>query len=688
MEKVPLSLAQRKLCADKNIDAKRLTAALLSDGTVALSDLSQYCINYYLLFGNDCTTLELCMDKDRNRPPKLFGTPLSKSLEDGGQLNADVGPINRRRARSERHQIVEDEQGRRRFHGAFTGGFSAGYYNTVDTVQGFQPKSFRSQRGADRQDGAASFDHRPEDYMDEEDFSEFGIAPKRIRLAGQFSEELTSTAAGRPRGGLPLVVKDSIGDRILRCMTRNRKADYFEASQPITPKNDYHGLGYRPLNAKHSTHITEEQSSQNPLVATLKSGMQLKIMGEAFGVGVLDDDEDSLHNTNEYGYDDIANYDFSQAKSSIRNNEHQPKSQKSPGPIDGDPFKLPGFILASGAMEPCDTECLKYPLPVIEDTWKMPVRTEPLIKQPDETDLNRLNIDLYKNRISSFNDKFTRSESGRSKLTSDIEARSGLVPYSDLKAFAKTDAPIETIKESRTEKGADIIRRVVDWRPCSLLCKHFNVENPYPDNKYCGVKPSDLRGQNASTSDRREVTIDTGPKKELAPIELRKSIFNVRFDELDEVADIDQDIDDEPQVIESGPDQNLAVSLDEMSPDLKVTQDESQRLHQDDIVSDVDVIVVDVPKKEPEVIVLSSSEGSKSGGSTPVNTSDNDDDTYGPPLPPSRQTLQSLDRHGSKHHQGDSHSSSSKTDKYLKRKRHKTHKPFKVKKSNKHKTNN
>jgi len=29
-----------------------------------------------------------------------------------------------------RPDIVTDEQGRRRFHGAFTGGFSAGHYNT------------------------------------------------------------------------------------------------------------------------------------------------------------------------------------------------------------------------------------------------------------------------------------------------------------------------------------------------------------------------------------------------------------------------------------------------------------------------------------------------------------------------------------------------------------------------------
>lgn len=31
---------------------------------------------------------------------------------------------------------VTDEEGRRRFHGAFTGGFSAGFYNTVGSKEG------------------------------------------------------------------------------------------------------------------------------------------------------------------------------------------------------------------------------------------------------------------------------------------------------------------------------------------------------------------------------------------------------------------------------------------------------------------------------------------------------------------------------------------------------------------------
>ena len=33
-------------------------------------------------------------------------------------------------------EVVTDEQGRRRFHGAFTGGFSAGYYNSVGSKEG------------------------------------------------------------------------------------------------------------------------------------------------------------------------------------------------------------------------------------------------------------------------------------------------------------------------------------------------------------------------------------------------------------------------------------------------------------------------------------------------------------------------------------------------------------------------
>ncbi|WWC95390.1 hypothetical protein V866_002252 [Kwoniella sp. B9012] len=61
-------------------------------------------------------------------------------------------------------QEVRDEQGRRRFHGAFTGGFSAGYYNTVGSKEGWAPSTFKSSRN-----NRANKVQRAEDFMDEED---------------------------------------------------------------------------------------------------------------------------------------------------------------------------------------------------------------------------------------------------------------------------------------------------------------------------------------------------------------------------------------------------------------------------------------------------------------------------------------------------------------------------------------
>lgn len=99
-------------------------------------------------------------------------------------------------------QEVRDENGRRRFHGAFTGGFSAGYYNTVDTKEGWRPAEFKSSRG-DRQ----KREQKPEDFMDQEDLGVFGIAPQILRARDEFGEGNVSRTRTRqilaPNGAIP-----------------------------------------------------------------------------------------------------------------------------------------------------------------------------------------------------------------------------------------------------------------------------------------------------------------------------------------------------------------------------------------------------------------------------------------------------------------------------------------------------
>jgi hypothetical protein len=52
----------------------------------------------------------------------------------GCNVCVDEAPV--RKPVSLHDQTVRDSQGRLRFHGAFTGGFSAGYYNTVGSEAG------------------------------------------------------------------------------------------------------------------------------------------------------------------------------------------------------------------------------------------------------------------------------------------------------------------------------------------------------------------------------------------------------------------------------------------------------------------------------------------------------------------------------------------------------------------------
>lgn len=73
---------------------------------------------------------------------------------------------------------VTDEEGRRRFHGAFTGGYSAGYFNSVGSKEGWQPKTFASSRQS-----RETIQQRAEDFMDEEDDPLLG---KRLATTEQY----------------------------------------------------------------------------------------------------------------------------------------------------------------------------------------------------------------------------------------------------------------------------------------------------------------------------------------------------------------------------------------------------------------------------------------------------------------------------------------------------------------------
>ncbi|XP_071256503.1 G patch domain-containing protein 1 isoform X3 [Salvelinus alpinus] len=240
----------------------------------------------------------MASDSDSDGDFVTFGTPL-EPLEEDEPLRKPI-PLH--------EQTVKDEKGRyQRFHGAFTGGFSAGYFNTVGTKEGWTPATFVSSR----QQKAGRQNARPEDFMDEEDLGEHGIAPRQITTTADFAsgrkdvirdKARVITALSAPIPGdtvledLVAPARSSMGVELLRKMgwkdgqgvgprvKRRRckqKADsraLGSASPPngssesqdeedgefvpanvtfapkdvtpidFTPKVDRHGLGYRGLN--------------------------------------------------------------------------------------------------------------------------------------------------------------------------------------------------------------------------------------------------------------------------------------------------------------------------------------------------------------------------------------------------------------------------------------------------------
>ncbi|CAK9330021.1 unnamed protein product [Citrullus colocynthis] len=77
----------------------------------------------------------------------FYGTPIEREEEINSRKKKSVADASgTMRSLPHWKQEVRDEEGRRRFHGAFTGGFSAGHYNTVGSKEGWTPQSFTSSR--------------------------------------------------------------------------------------------------------------------------------------------------------------------------------------------------------------------------------------------------------------------------------------------------------------------------------------------------------------------------------------------------------------------------------------------------------------------------------------------------------------------------------------------------------------
>ncbi|KAJ9613753.1 hypothetical protein H2204_014679 [Knufia peltigerae] len=253
----------------------------------------------------------------------LYGTPLPP-LDEHTRDDGSFVPVWK--------QEVTDDRGRKRLHGAFTGGFSAGYFNTVGSKEGWTPSTFVSSRQNRKKDGAKPTQQRPEDFMDEEDLREAEEA-RTINTSSEFAAFGTEHDPLRRSAAIDIFrpSQETIGSTLLKRMgwregqgigSRVRRKAKFEEEDEDTSsethlfapddvqivslarKTDYKGLGYegelqdkstlasktseptrKPLHREESS--DDETSSPSLLFSKMPSGRAKKT---GIGVGILNDD--------------------------------------------------------------------------------------------------------------------------------------------------------------------------------------------------------------------------------------------------------------------------------------------------------------------------------------------------------------------------------------------------------------
>ncbi|CAB3403369.1 unnamed protein product [Caenorhabditis bovis] len=344
------------------------------------------------------------------RPRAIYGQKFEEDDDEKEFVSKKPTPI--------QDQIATDERGKRRFHGAFTGGFSAGYWNTVGSKQGWVPQEFSSSRD-NRGDRV---EQRAEDFMDAEDLGEFGIGNRAIKRTAAFGE----TAAAAPRRmawerdaasadvstiaemleDVVRPVSDSIGVRMLRAMgwregrgvglvsvkqkakqrggetafdreQRQRLAPSHEFAnedvlvKQLTPLNGVHGLGYAGL--RH-TSVLDETFGQSALA--LKSSKTGKgIRGQAFGVGAFEDDDDSVYTSY-----DLSQFDFSLDVSGRAASEQQQQQRVvdatfvlQPNKLNARKFYAPPRLPSNfrGDHKPIPMDTRRLPTMMLDDVRQM-----------------------------------------------------------------------------------------------------------------------------------------------------------------------------------------------------------------------------------------------------------------------------------------------------------------------------
>ncbi|KAL3285098.1 hypothetical protein HHI36_019222 [Cryptolaemus montrouzieri] len=333
-------------------------------------------------------------------------------------------------------QIATDSNGRRRFHGAFTGGFSAGFFNTVGSLEGWTPNEFKSSRSEKKKHVVQN----PEDFMDEEDKGEFGFAPQTIRATKDFDTSKKRKKKVFSDGPIP-------GEPVLHTL--------------LTTGNET--VGYLLLK---------------------NIGIQEKIAAR--------DDEISSNNKSKEIYPPPVIPKSFTGKYKVKRSRFEPIQKPESKNIDRkdiNPIYRAELLgeEVNNASTPSRTQSLsRIPTQNIENVNTVKTKQEDSISNSNNlassVSSNCLNSSLNASNVSDEKKtKFDADDLWNDRFVSavqDDEATNILAP---VKKYESEHYSKEMKGAAKMKMFGPLTRISENWQPCSLLCRRFNVPEPMSD---------------------------------------------------------------------------------------------------------------------------------------------------------------------------------------------------------------
>ena len=397
-------------------------------------------------------------------------------------------------------QEVRDDKGRRRFHGAFTGGFSAGYFNTVGSKEGWKPK--------DKYDREKK--QNVMDFMDEEDI-QLALGNNLITLKEVDKGKKEEDALDQLLGKINNDKLSELQETLLKSagFDLNKDKDVLWIGKQridFKCKEDFHGVGYTGNN----TNSNRDKQSNNEPITNI---MRMNTFENDSKLGFYNE-----RDTSEYNFEEIDEhyYERRNQRNNIYNDNNMPQFIKSK-----EPFQI-------------KIDC---PLPVVPKDFNPYINMKPVNETPNiartiqgrasllidkhylKNQFQSQNEVVVKNQIENyFNFKlelpFKDNIAKISRFAKFLSKKEGLKLNEEFTFSKEEEQEFEELYELNqkriqqekqnfipnnvSNKQIEIVVTKEKWKPSQLLCKKMKIKPPIESeiNQYNDIQKKIIREEN------------------------------------------------------------------------------------------------------------------------------------------------------------------------------------------------